>query len=96
MAIYYLVSKIVERALLISEKIQSGDIPLDIVAVTEIVSKQSDGADTHLLKISTVVFIICWLFGVVDSFRVVNSLNKRNKTWLTDKTMNIKFIIDMN
>ena len=55
--VFYLVSKTVEWALLISEKIQSSDIPLEIAAITEIVSKQSKGADTHLLNIATAVFI---------------------------------------
>ena len=38
-AIYYLITKAVERALEISEQIQSGDIQLDIDAITELVSQ---------------------------------------------------------
>ena len=78
-AIYYLVSKTVERALQISEKIQRGDISLDVAAISELVSKQSDGVDIQLINIATAVFIICWLFGVVDSYRVAYSIGKSQK-----------------
>jgi len=69
-AIYYLISKAVERALQIAEKIQSGDVQLDITEITELVSKQSIGTEAHLLNIATAAFIICWLIGIIDSYRV--------------------------
>ena len=75
-AVYYLVSETIKRALQISEKIQRGDIPLDLAAISELVSKQSDGVDIHLINIATAVFIICWLFGLVDSYRVAYSIDK--------------------
>jgi len=68
--IYYLISKTVERSLQIVEKIQSGDVQLDITAITELVSKQSTGTEVQLLNIATVVIIICWLIGIIDSYRV--------------------------
>jgi hypothetical protein len=68
--IYYLISKTVEMALQITEKIQSGDVKLDIIAITELVSKQPIGTESHLLNIATAAFIICWLIGIVDSYRV--------------------------
>ena len=42
---YYVISKTVERALKIVEKIQSGAVQLDVTAVTELVSKQSTGLE---------------------------------------------------
>lgn len=68
-AIYYLTSKTVERVLQITEKIQSGDVPLDVEAITELVSKQATGAETQLLNIATVTFIVCWLVGIIGSYR---------------------------
>jgi hypothetical protein len=59
-----------ERALQITEKIQSGDVQLDVTAITELVSKQSIGTEAHLLNIATAAFIICWLIGIIDSYRV--------------------------
>ena len=68
-AIYYLVAKSVETALEITGKIQSGDVPLDIGAITELVSQQSSGTDAQMLNIATTALVICWLIGIVDSYR---------------------------
>ena len=68
--IYYLISKTVERSLQIVEKIQSGDIQLDVTAITELVSKQSTGTEAQLLNFATAVIIICWLIAIIDSYRV--------------------------
>jgi hypothetical protein len=76
-AIYYLMSKVVENALLISEKIQSGDVPLDAVAISELLSKQSTGAESQLQNIATAVFVICWLIGIIDSYRLGSAQDKK-------------------
>lgn len=77
-AIYYLISKTVERALELAEKIQSGDVPLDVEAITELASKQSAGTDDQLLNIATAALVICWLFGIIDSYRVGRVRDKKN------------------
>ena len=69
-SLYYLITKAVERALQITEKIQSGDIRPDVVAIAEMVSKQPTGTEAQLLNIATAAFIICWLIGIIDSYRV--------------------------
>jgi len=84
-AIYYLISKAVERAFEISEKIQSGDVKLDIAAITELVSQQSNGTDIQLLNISTTAVIICWLIGIIDSYRVA-CVRGKNDEALANRT----------
>lgn len=84
-AIYYLISKAVERAFEISEKIQSGDVKLDIAAITELVSQQSNGTDIQLLNISTTAVIICWLIGIIDSYRVA-CVRGKNDEALVNRT----------
>ena len=69
-ALYLLIAKAVEKALLISEKIQSGEVQLDVAAITELVARQATGAEAQLLNIATAVLIISWLIGIVDSYRV--------------------------
>lgn len=69
-AIYYLISKAVANALQVVEKIQSGDVQLDVVAITELLSKQSTAAELQLENIATAVFIVCWIIGIVDSYRL--------------------------
>ncbi len=69
-SLYWVISKTVERALQITEKIQQGEIQLDVTAITEILSKQSTGTEAQLLNIASVALIICWLIGIVDSYRI--------------------------
>ncbi len=69
-ALYYLIAKTVERALEITEAIQRGEVQLDVTAIAELVSKQSIGTDAHLLNIATAAFLICWLIGIIDAYRV--------------------------
>ena len=68
--IYYLTSKTVEKGLRIAETIRSGDVQLDVAAITELVSKQATGTEAQLINIATAILIISWLIGIVDSYRV--------------------------
>lgn len=69
-AIYYMISKTIESALQIVEKIQSGVVQPDVAAIIEFTSKQSADSESSLLDIATAVFIICWLIGIIDSYRI--------------------------
>jgi len=69
-AVYYVITKSIESALQIVDKIQTGDVPLDAAAITELVSKQSAGTDSQLIKFATLAILICWVFGIIDSYRV--------------------------
>lgn len=73
---YYVISKTVEQALQITEKIQSGEVQVDIAAITDLVAKQSSGAEAHFIDIATAVVTICWLIGIFDSYRVGKLLDK--------------------
>ena len=68
--IYYLISKTVERALQIAEKIQSGGVQLDVAAITELTSIPPTGTEALLINMATVILIISWLTGIIDSYRV--------------------------
>ena len=69
-ALYFVLSRMVERALQISEKIQSGEVQIDVAVITELISKQPAGTDAQLLNVAWAVLIIVWLIGVIDSYRV--------------------------
>lgn len=75
-ALYVVVTNAVERALQITDKLQSGEVQLDIEAITELVSRQSTGTDAQSLNIAMVVLIGAWLTGIVDSYRIGNAQNK--------------------
>ncbi len=89
-SIYWLVSRVVERTLKISEKIQSGEAQLDAAAITELVSNQAGGAEAQSLDVATAVIVIVWLVAVVDSYRRGRMQDKRDATdRLLDKFKNI-------
>ena len=75
-SLYYLVTTAVERALQITEKIQSGEVQLDVAEITELVSKQLTGAEAQMQNIATAVLLISWLVGIFDSYRVARMQNK--------------------
>ena len=78
-AIYYFVSMAIDRALEISKKIQTGDIPLDIEAITESLTNTPNGSDLRLLNIAMTTLIICWLIGIIDSYRAGCVRDKNDK-----------------
>lgn len=69
-SLYYMVSKSVEEALQIVEKIQSGQVQLDEAALAELLASQPADPHAYLLNLSPGVFIICWLIGIFHSYRV--------------------------
>jgi len=69
-ALYFVITAAVERALQIVDKIQSGEIQPDVEVITELVAKQPIGTEAQLTTIAMAVLIIAWLIGIVDSYRI--------------------------
>ena len=67
--VYLLFSTAMEAAQVISLKIQSGEIPLDMARIRAEIYKQS-AASGSTTQIATWLLGICWLVGIVDSFRL--------------------------
>ncbi len=68
-ALYVLVDRAVQRALTIVDRINSGDIPLEVGAISEAVANSASGADPLGDNAPVIVFGICWLVGIIDSYR---------------------------
>ncbi len=68
--LYLVISTAMEAAQVISLKIQSGEIPLDIARIRAEIYKQSAASGSATTKIATWLLGICWLVGIVDSFRL--------------------------
>ena len=75
-SLYFIISRTVERALEIVDKIQRGEVQLDIAAITELVSKQP--ADANLLNFTWTVLIIAWVIAIGDSYRVGRGQAKKD------------------
>ena len=69
-ALYVLISNTVQIAQQITEKIQNGEVGLDVTAITAMIEKQPPGTEAQQINIATIVLLVSWLVGVVDSYRV--------------------------
>ncbi len=69
-AVSVIVIEAVKRALTVVDRINSGEIPLDTGAINAAIADSSSGGDSLLVNISVMVFIACWLIGIIDSYRV--------------------------
>lgn len=75
-ALYFIMTRTVDRAMQVVDKIQSGEIPADAAVITDLVEKQSQGAGAQPLNIATLVLLIVWLIGIVDAFRIGRAHDK--------------------
>lgn len=67
--LFYLVSSVVKIAQDISDKILSGEVPADIVRISELILSQLENSVIHQVNISTSLLFICWLISIIDSYR---------------------------
>jgi hypothetical protein len=70
LGIYYLILNMVEKALQIVEKIQLGHVQADATVINQLLSNQSTGSESQLLSIATIAIAICWIIGILDSYRI--------------------------
>ena len=69
-ALSVIVTRIYQRALTIVDRVNSSDIPIDTVAIAEMVSNSTSGADSFIENIALIVIAACWLIGIIDSYRL--------------------------
>ncbi len=67
-----------QRAQSIVDRVVSGEIQLETGSISELVASSSNDSDSLIPSISVVVFIACWLIGIIDSYRVGMTLEKEN------------------
>ena len=65
-----IVTRIFQRALTIVDRINSGDIPIETGAIAELVSNSTTGVDSFIENTAVIVLAVCWLIGIIDSYRL--------------------------
>ena len=75
-ALSVIVTVATRRALKVVESINSGEIPLDAGAITELASSSISSADNSTVNFSLIVIVACWLIGMIDSYRLGINLEK--------------------
>ena len=78
-AIYYLLKNTMENALEIAEKIHSTDTVLDVEMMSEMLSKQAANTADPLLSLSMIALLLCWLFGMFDSYRAGRIADEKDR-----------------
>lgn len=74
---YLLISTMFSLAQRVSIKIQNGEIPLNIAKISEAVLQQTSENESLQMTIATYLLVICWLFSIVDSYRIGWSQRKQ-------------------
>jgi len=73
----YLLNQAVERAHQISDRILSGELPLDLNVIYPLITQAPAPSQASMINIATCVFFIAWFIGVVDSYRVGRGMDKK-------------------
>jgi hypothetical protein len=84
---YYVVSNAIDTAMAIVEQIQNGEVQIDsALAISELASKQPAGSEAWLLNIATYAIIICWIIGIIDSYRAGRLADNNDSAQNSKKT----------
>ena len=60
---------IIERSLLIADKIPQGEIPLDVRSISALVlNQQTTASSGAIISIASIVLLSAWVISIVDSF----------------------------
>ncbi len=78
-SLYLLISEMLEWVLQITNKIQQGEVQLNVAAITDLVSKQT-GTQAQLINIASTVLIVLWVIAILDSYRIGRIKDKNDVT----------------
>ena len=65
-----IITRVFQRALTIIDRVNSGDTPIEAGAIAEMVSNSTSGADSFTENTAVIVLGVCWLIGIIDSYRL--------------------------
>ncbi len=66
----YLIDQAVQQASTVMDKITSGEVQPDVAAVQQLLTSTSAGSDTTLSTLASLVLLACWLYSIVDGYRM--------------------------
>ncbi|MGS0690055.1 DUF6677 family protein [Shewanella sp. 0m-4] len=64
-----------QRAQIISQQILNGEIPLELNAIYSAVTQAPLGNEALYINIATMGFILAWVIGIIDSYRLGKQLD---------------------
>ncbi|MGL1957449.1 MAG: hypothetical protein OCD00_09065 [Colwellia sp.] len=78
LCLYIILSTLIEKAQTIAEKIQTGEIILDVEAISAELHSHAFSGDIQRINIALSVLIFVWLFSIFDSYRLGLKTDKEN------------------
>jgi len=73
-----IVKSIFRRAQTIVDQIIIGDIPVETVDIAELVANSASTANGLAENTALLVLMICWLIGIIDSYRLGAAEDRRD------------------
>ena len=77
--LYFVFVNILEKAQTIVEKIERGEVALDIPSISTMLTEQTS-AEAQSMSIAVWVFIIAWLVSIIDSYRLGRAIDNQAKS----------------
>lgn len=71
-----ILSGLYEQAMAIVDRINIGDLPTDAEAILKMVSESASNPNSLFENIAVFTLGACWLFGVIDSYRLGSAQEK--------------------
>lgn len=68
----------IQRAMTIIDKVNSGEISIDTGTITQLASSSISTTDNSTVNIAVIVLLACWLFAIIDSYRLGIIQEKKN------------------
>lgn len=69
-ALVVILAKMMERASQIADKIVTGEVPLDLAVITELVSKQSEMDQSLGVEMASYALLAIWVVAAIDAYRL--------------------------
>ncbi|MBN2790250.1 MAG: hypothetical protein JXR69_08675 [Candidatus Delongbacteria bacterium] len=75
-SLYLMISGTIERAFIILEKIEQGEVQPDVNSILNLVMQQPNPAEAQLIHTGFWLLIFLWIVGIIDSYRITRMQNK--------------------
>ena len=67
-SMFVIISKALEQAQTILEKIQAEGGTLDIATITNAATQSVSGSDNSAYSLALLLIVVCWVIGIVDAY----------------------------
>ncbi len=68
--LYFVISEIFAKTIKIAEQIRNGEIPLDLAAISESLTRSTVAVDAQQINIKMYVLVAIWIIALIHSYRL--------------------------